>query len=1543
MEVAMREISAPDEIEDHHIAIIGMVGRFPGAGTLTRFWQNLCEGRESINFYSDQELEAAAVPQSALNDPLYVKAGALLEGFDLFDASFFNYSPREAEIMDPQHRIYLECAWEALETAGYNPSGYDGRIGVYAGASMSSYLTHLYRIPNLVKSVGGMQLVIGNDKDHLATRVSYKLDLKGPSFVAQTSCSTSLVAVHLACQSLLNDECDIALAGGVCVTQFEKRGYFYASGGISSPDGHCRAFDADAKGTVGGNGVGIVVLKRYAEARASRDNICAVIRGSAINNDGNSKVGYTAPSIEGQASVISDALNAAGLDSGDISYIEAHGTGTALGDPIELKALGRVFHAGSQAKRFCGVGTVKSNIGHLDAAAGIAGLIKTALALNHKKLPPTLHYQRPNPQVDLENSAFYINSTLRPWDTNGSPRRAGVSSFGIGGTNAHVVLEEAPVRENSGPSRAWRLLPLSAKTESALENASKQLREHLQNNPGTNIADVAYTLAVGRMAMPHRRVAICRNADEAIDALGPNDLGRSPAPRRTCGSRPVGFLFPGQGAQTINMGLELYREERLFREIVDHGAELLKPLLGVDLRRIIYPSDKERNSVARQLDETCFAQPAIFLIDYALARQWMHWGVFPDAMLGHSIGEYVAACLAEVFSFEEGLRLTALRGKLMQEMPRGAMVAVGMAEDQLRAYLRPDLSLAAVNTPSLCTVSGKTSEVMRLERLLSAQAVFLSRLPVSHAFHSRMMEPTLQPFEKAMRRISLKPPMKRYLSNLTGDWIRKEEATDPGYWVKHLRETVRFSGAAQRLLRDEKIVLLEVGPGQSLCRMARQQAAHSPTQVFISSLPHGAEHAEYRPAQYAVGNLWLAGVDVNWNQYYVEERRNRVPLPTYAFERQRFWVGGSAPRANKPSGQALKKMDVSSWFYLPAWTRSATAGDRVRLPDHRQSDAIVFCDESDFSRKLIARLTEGERKIIKVTRGNKFERINELHYSISPSGEEDFNRLVQMVIAARPGANIAFLWGVNRIEAACENFQLFEACQEEGAYSLLNLVKALDRNGVTDEVEISLVTNSALEVTGNEKLRPETAPILGVGKVIQQEYPNITVRFIDIELDSLSDDRVSNILVNELQTQPNDRQVALRNQYRWTPTYPAASFNIDSDMPTGLRENGVYLILGGLGNIGLTLAAWMAEIVKARLVLVGNSPFPPKDVWEERLESGESGDKVKQIIIKLRRLEEAGSELLILQANVSDEGQMREVVARTHSRFGALNGVIHAAGVAGAGTVMAIPETGPQEFRRHFDVKAQGLCALEKVLEGEPIDFCFIFSSLSTVLGGLGFAAYSAANHFMDAFVLRHNRIHETPWTVINWDGWQFHKQASWKQEDARAPGILPEEGLEAFRRLVARGGKGQIIVSTGDLQARLLKWVFRPAAARAEGEGQKNTPSGHLRPPLSTKYAPPENELEQELSALWENLLGIQQIGVDDNFFELGGHSLLATQMFSRLRRELQSSLSLRAVFEAPTIRKLAANIEEARRNNSGPLVFTVSKKESKYPAPRSIFLPQV
>jgi len=870
-----------DSNHNSGIAVIGMAGRFPGAANVEEFWRNLRDGVESISFFTEREMVDAGMDPARVRNPEFVNARAVLKDIELFDAAFFRITPRDAELTDPQQRLFLECAWEALENAGYNSEKFDGLIGFYAGVCQNTYLlVNLLSNREAVEAASGFQIDIKNDKDHLTTQVSYKLNLRGPSVAVQTACSTSLVAIHHACASLFSGECDIAMAGGVGIAVPQNVGYLYKEGGIMSPDGHCRPFSAQAQGTVGGNGLGIVVLKRLEDALADGDYIHAVVKGSAINNDGSQKVGYTAPSVNGQAQVIATAQAIAGVAPETITYIETHGTGTNLGDPIEVAALTQAFRRGTDKNQFCAIGSVKSNIGHLDAAAGVAGFIKAVLSLEHKQIPPSLHFTEPNPEIDFANSPFYVNATLNDWKTGEAPRRAGVSSFGIGGTNAHVILEEAPVRESSGSSRTRYLLTLSAKTSSALEQATANLLTYLHEHPQVNLADVAYTLQLGRGEFEHRRFVICRDVDDAVRALQPEgERVRTASPERQ--DKPVVFMFPGQGAQQVNMGKDLYEHEPTFREQIDACCELLQPQLGFDLRDVLYPPAEQKEAAEQQLKQTRLTQPALFVTSYALAQLWMEWGIKPQAMIGHSVGEFVAACLSGVMSLKDSLKLVAERGRLMQMLPDGAMLAVPLSENEARRWLSKEISMAAVNAPSSCVLSGTTGAIAKVEQELAEQGIKSRRLATSHAFHSTMMEPILVPFAERFRGIVFGRPRIPFVSNVTGTWIEPDAASSANYWVDHLRQSVRFADSVTELCKDRNRIFLEAGFGRTLCGLVKQQLPEDWTNAAVLASTNMLE---------TLGELWLGGARVDWAGLYKHEQRMRVPLPTYPFERKRHWL-----------------------------------------------------------------------------------------------------------------------------------------------------------------------------------------------------------------------------------------------------------------------------------------------------------------------------------------------------------------------------------------------------------------------------------------------------------------------------------------------------------------------------------------------------------------------------------------------------------------------------------------------------------------------------
>jgi amino acid adenylation domain-containing protein len=1349
-----RRPEAPGERGE--IAVLAMSGRFPGAADVESFWRNLRGGMESIVPLTDDELRAARVAGDLLADPAYVKAAAALDGVESFDAAFFGYSPREAETLDPQHRLFLECAWEALELAGYDAERVAGAVGVYAGVGINGYLlNNLYANRDFLAAVGSYQAFIANDKDFVPTRVSYKLNLRGPSVNVQTACSSSLVAVHLACQSLRLGECDMALAGGVSIAVPHRTGYLYQEGGILSPDGHCRAFDARARGTVRGSGAGVVVLKRLAEALACGDPVRAVIRGSAINNDGSGKAGFTAPSVDGQAEVIAAALAAAEVGPGEVGYVEAHGTGTELGDPVEVAALTQAFRAaGAMGRGFCALGSVKTNVGHLDTAAGVAGLIKAVLAIERGELPPSLHFAQPNPNIDFASSPFRVNSALTAWPGEaGAPRRAGVSSFGIGGTNAHVVIAEAPAAEPSGESRPAQLLLLSARSPAALEAETENLAALLAARPDlapAELADIAFTLQVGRRAFAHRRMAVCRGGEDALAVLADRDRERLSDAVHEPGERPVVFLFPGQGAQHAGMAADLYRGEALFRARVDEGAERLQPLLGLDLRELLYPRDGNADGAARLLRRTAVAQPALFVVEHALAELWMSWGVRPQAMLGHSIGELVAACLAGVCSFADALGLAAERGRLMDELPAGAMLAVALSERDLLPLIGPGLSLAAVNGPSACTVAGPAEAVAELERRLAERAAAVRRLHVSHAFHSAMMEPAVAPYVERLRGLERRPPRIPFLSNASGTWITAAEATDPAYWGRHLRATVRFAAGVAELLREQSRVLLEVGPGQTLATLARQ---HPRRPLAISSLRHPRDpRPDLDVLLAALGRLWMAGVPIDWDGFYAGERRRRCALPTYPFERQRHWVEPAEPRSAAPRP---RRTGVDGWFYAPLWKETVPPGLPASPPPGSAGRDLwlVFADSSGLGGQLAGLLSRRGHDVVTVARS-----------TLDPRDPAGYDSLLAGL--DRPACHIVHAWAVDPLSAPEDGELLFDG--------LLLLGQALGRRSWTGRLRLTVLSSGLHAVS-------EKALVLGPCRVIPQEYPLIACRSLDVMLPEEASrlDELAELVAAELEAASADPVVAYRGEERWVQTYEPVDLAAPAPRPgpgPRLRERGVYLITGGLGGLGLTFAELLARQARARLVLVGRRPFPPRAEWEERLthfgdepagpagqgpggvQSIEQGSGALQsvrqarVISRLLALEALGAEVLVARGDVTDESAMSAVVSTARERFGAVHGVVHAAGVSGGGMIQL---KGLDASSRVLAPKVRGTRVLERVLAGEALDFFLLCSSITAVLGGFGQVDYCAANAYLDVFARSRASRRGTFYAAIDWDRWR--------------------------------------------------------------------------------------------------------------------------------------------------------------------------------------------
>jgi acyl transferase domain-containing protein len=1502
----------PDNLDAlrHGVAIIGMTGRFPGANNLDAYWRNIRDGVESITVFADEQLRANGADAGVLSNPNYVKARGIVDNVDLFDAGFFGYSHRDAMLMDPQQRLFLQSAWEALEAAGYDPRSYRGLIGVYGGATASSYQQFLF---NNFHALGGdgLAMAIGNELPFLTTRVSYKLDLKGPSCPVQTACSTSLVAVHLACQGLLNAECDMALAGGVSLRLPQEAGYFYQDEGIVSPDGHCRSFDAKAAGTIFSNGVGIVVLKRLEDAIEDGDTVYAVIRGSSINNDGARRASFTAPGVNGQSQVIADALASAEVDPETISYLEAHGTATALGDSIEIQALTKAFAASRRG--YCAIGSVKANIGHLDAAAGVAGLIKTVLALRHRQLPPTPHFERPNPDIHFEATPFYVSDKLRDWPRNGAPRRAGVSSFGFGGTNAHVIVEEAPTAEPSGPSRPVQILLQSTETPSALEKGSANLAAYLGKHD-VHLADAAYTLALGRRSFKHRRAIVCRTREEALRMLDTRDPKALFSGVVEGPGRRVVFLFPGQGSQYVNMGRELYDHEPPYREIIDRCAKSLAPHLGFDLRSVLYPTAPATEELSARLKQTSVAQPALFVVEYALARLLMTAGIEPEACIGHSLGEFVAACLAGVLSEEDALRLVALRGRLMDQMPQGVMLAVPLPESRAQRLLSGDLWLAAVNHASLCVVSGSAARISALEAQLRDEAVECQRLQTSHAFHSGLMDGAVEPFVKAVASISLGTPAIPYISNVSGTWITDTEATDPKYWGRQIRDAVRFAAGASELLKKEDRVFLEVGPGNTLAALVRRQAAGKGAQLVFSTLRHAREEtSDMASVASALGRLWVNGVTVDWPAYYEGESRRRVALPPYPFEGQRYWVD-PAPAQTAATAKVRERADgrrpeVDSWFYAPAWQRAPLAVSAAPQAPELHETWLVLGEEHHLIDRLAKRLEGTGREVVVAGCGDRFRRVSRGSYTIDPYSRDDYQTLLKD------------LAGSNRMPAVVLHFHSFgaagagdryEADQRRGYGTLVPLAQALADTDGASPLRLAVITSESLEVTGHETLAPGKITALGLCRVIPQEHPTVSCKYIDLDW---SDAAVANLpdsaidrLLHDASAATTESVVAYRGSHRWVQTFVPLELKEHAGVPARLRPNGVYFITGGLGDIGLHMAHFLLRTVQARVVLTGRTGIPPRAEWDRYLQRSTAHDPIAQRIARVKELEAAGGELLVLKADAGNADDMRAAFDAAERQFGPMNGVIHAAGLISGDSFRPIAEIDTAGSSRHFQPKIAGLCVLDEVIAARALDFCLLVSSLSAVLGGLRYAEYATANLFMDAFAYRRNRTSGFPWLTINWDSWMRTEDEARLAGSGTVPSgfvMTPTEGIEAFRRLLGADWGVQAIVSTGDLQARLDQWVNLDPLKSGRQAAESSV--RHPRPDLQTEYIAPSTDLERALAAIWAELLCVDRVGVNDNFFDLGGDSFLGIQVISRIKKQLGVKVSAVTLYEGPRIALLA------------------------------------
>ncbi|WP_099823310.1 type I polyketide synthase [Oceaniglobus indicus] len=1348
------------------IAIVGMAIDVPGADTLDQYWANLRDGVESIRRLTEDELLAAGETPDRIRQKNYVPAAAVLEGFDTFDADFFGFSPKEAAILDPQHRKFLEVAWKAMENAGHPPHSDTGPVGVYAGCGMGSYFYfNICSNPALVNETGMFLLRhTGNDKDFLSTRVSHVFDLKGPSINLQTACSTSLVAVHYACQALRRGEIDMALAGGVTIELPQGRGYLFQENEILSPDGHCHAFDHRAQGTVFGSGAGAVTLKRLDDAVADGDHIWAVIKGSAVNNDGAAKAGYLAPSVDGQVAAIRAALGDAGVSAATLDYVECHGTGTYLGDPIEVSALTEAWRKDTNATDFARIGSVKTNIGHLDTAAGVAGLIKTALALHHAQIPPSLGYEAPNPAIDFDTSPFRVNDSLRDWTTANGPRRAAVNALGVGGTNAHAILEQAPDRTASDEADfPFQILTISGRSRAALDTNTRALAAHLRAHPEQPLADVAFTLKTGRHGFDKRRTLVAHSHAEAADLLESADPRRVFTHDRIAGTPEAVFMFPGGGAQYPDMARDLYETEPVFADWMDRGLDHLAPQLEYDLRALWLPEPGARDAAAETLKKPSVQLPLIMIVEYALAQLWMSWGVKPAALVGHSMGENTAACLAGVMTFEDCIDLVLLRGRLFDTVAPGGMLSVALPLAELEPLLGDDLDVASLNAPALTAVTGPNAALEILAETLRARDIDHQRIAIDIAAHSRMLDPILPEYRKFLASITLSAPSLPVLSNRTGQPLRADQATDPDYWVGQLRNTVLFADCIATLATVRSRVYLEVGPGKALSSLAQMCDAVTPGQVLASLRHPDQQIADDAYFFGVIGRLWACGYDADWSQVWGEARRNRVVLPDYQFQRSRYFIEPGAVTAPVEStALPVRADDIADWGYRTLWRpRLADLDTDIDEALETPRTWLIFTDTSGIGAALAKRLRDAGHTVNTVASGDTFTRRGVGDYTLAPERGRDGYESLLRDLADRDllPDRIVHLWLVTDGESFRPGSSFFDRNQEHGFYSLMFLAQALSDHDLSD-LHITAITSGAAQIDGEPLPHPEKATIAGPLGVIPRELPGLTCSALDIPVaratgllgrfSKASDDRAPLIdqMLEDLLAPPANTVAALRDGRRFAQTIRPVALPDSGENP--FRDGGTYLITGGFGGIALSVAEDLIRRHRANIVLVSRTALPEPQDRTRWIETHAPQDRTSRAIRAVQRLEEMGAQVLCAAADVCDVGAMGAAADAARARFGAITGVIHA-----AGTVDDAPLLGKTvlETEAVFAPKINGLRVLDTVFPDGALELLVLSSSTSTSIRAAGQIDYVAANEYLNA-VARSRRGAKTRIVAVNWGVW---------------------------------------------------------------------------------------------------------------------------------------------------------------------------------------------
>lgn len=1359
------------------IAIVGMSCRFPGADSIDEFWMNLLNGKDLVSTFENNNIDEEP---NLIGKDGYVPRWGTIKDIDLFDAQFFNMSPREAELTDPQHRIFLMCLWEALEDAGFNGNS-ENKTGIFAAAGLGTYLINNI-LPNrfIADTLGAFQVGIGNDKDYIATKASYIFNLHGPSLDIQSACSSSLSAVHIACQSILSGECDMAVSGGAYIRVPQNRGYLYETKGNTSPDGYCRSFDAAAQGSVMGNGVGVIVLKKLQDAMEHNDNIYAIIKGSAMNNDGDRKLSYTAPSALGQAQAIVAAHNKSGTHPQDIGYIETHGTGTELGDIIEFSALNEVFNE-KALKNSCAVGSVKANIGHLDVAAGIAGLIKTSLILKNKLIPPNPQFNLPNPSIEFISSPFYVNTEVESWKSS-HKRLAGLSSFGIGGTNIHMIIEEPPqnleaVSDNEGPF----LLTLSAKTPSALIETGKNLKSFLLSQEKISLKNVAFTLQTGRYSFPYRKAFLCHSVKEADAELG--KFIQDEVDQRKASNAVSDFSIIISGDNVIPFDEFFYQKYLTYKTSIDNLCKQYEELTGKDARDLFPAEQLDNNDIKT------------FILQYSLFDFLFQCGIIPRFISGVGIGKMIALCLS---------------GNLT---PACAMKILLNINTDAEKQLTQRTTYLSVDKNDIFTEEDDIYKELRSEQKISE--------------------------------------------------------------ILLLAESLTGRGDGLHLIFDNGIRIIE---GRNI-------------------IPYSNNKCVEELIYFIIGQLWEKGSQIDWeviyNQYPKEHRR--ISLPSYPFEKHSYWIN---PRINeRSSGKANipeRHKHIEDWFYTPSWKQSQTNHYFINnIPKDEKGCILIFCDQGDIGNQISSKMNY---QIIFVRKGSRFYISAENEYFINPFNHEDYYSLITEIQKEYTVTNILHLWLMDPFEIDLDAVDRFHLIQFSGFFSILFLIQNLTAIQEISDINMWIAGYKTCRVLPHDEIDADRATILGISKILTQEYSYISCQYIDFGTPSENEEWVQSVIQNlhiEMQMKSKDQTIAYRTDNRWIPCYNAVNYRLIPSGESHIHPNGVYLFVGGFGRIGKVLSSEVARLSNVTIIILTRVDLPDRDEWNH-LEG-----KVKADVEHVKALESFGAKVHVIQADITNRDTVYNAIETIYSKCGSINGIFYLAGITGEEAVRAISDETLTHCQNQFAVKVHGLYNLIQALDNKTIDFCITVSSLCTIIGGLGSTTYASSNTFIDALA---ESLKDFPLISINWEAWQEERDKKWISLDKYA--INDSEGTRILNEILHRKLIRRLIVSTADIEKRRDTWLTVPEKDEVE---MNDSIIFHERNMDIASYMPPSNSVETKICDIWSNLFGIDKIGITDNFFEIGGHSLLATKLIARIRSTFRVDISLKDFFEKPYIKTLA------------------------------------